>query len=130
MGSKSLQTRGVQKSRYENLAKIRSNALKEKGLDDEQVATDPKMKHFKAKLQQIDTAIARISFLEEQTRNLQEKKEQRKAEAEAARSAAIAGEPSEGRKKAEGKKAEPVKKSAATGKPQVKAKQPPKKKGK
>ncbi|MBM3298878.1 MAG: hypothetical protein FJY85_02855 [Deltaproteobacteria bacterium] len=130
MGSRSLQTREVQKTRYAKLAEGRANALRDRGMNDEQVARDPKIKRFKAKIRQISAAMARISFLDDQTRTLREKKEQRKIEAEAARAAAIAGDDIERKKKAQEDKAEPAKKKAPAGKAPAKAKPQPKKKGK
>jgi len=115
----------------------RSKVLKEQGRSDTAIARDPKMKHFKAKIRQINGALARIAFLEEQTRKLGEIKEQRKAEAEAARAAVIAGEViSKKGKAAEAKAEAPAKKGAkAPAKAPTKApakggKQEPKKKGK
>jgi hypothetical protein len=112
----------------------RKNELQEKGLADTEVVKDSKIKQFKAKIKQVDSAIARISFLNEQTRQLEEKKAQRKAEAEAERAAMIAGETrKKGKKKEEedqkagGKK----KQQAGGGKGKAKGKQPQtKKKGK
>ena len=92
MASKSLETRELQRSRYQSSMESRRNELKEKGLADAEVVKDSKIKQFKAKIKQVDSAIARISFLNEQTKQLEEKKAQRKAEAEAERAAMIAGE--------------------------------------
>jgi len=132
MASKSLQTRESQKSRYLSFVETRTNELKEKGVTDADVAKDPKIKQVKAKIKQVDAAIARISFLDEQTKQLAEKKAQQKAEAEAQRAAMIAGESGKKeKKKAEDKKdASAGKKKQAAGKTQAKGKPQPKKKGK
>ena len=94
MGSKKLPTRENQKALYTRQAESRVAALKAKGLSEKDLAKDSKLKQLKAKLKQIDSAMARISFLDEQKKQLQERKEQRKAEAEAAKAAppAPAGE--------------------------------------
>ncbi|MFH1112771.1 MAG: hypothetical protein V1792_02515 [Pseudomonadota bacterium] len=133
MASKSLNTRELQKSRYQSFMETRTNALKEKGVAAPDLAKDPKIKQVKAKIKQVNAAIARISFLEEQTKQLEEKKAQRKADAEALRAAMIAGETGKKEKK---KKAEEKKDAAAGKKKQGGAKAPakgkpqPKKKGK
>lgn len=130
MGSKSLQTRETQKSRYEKLAEIREHSLKDKGLSDSDIVKDPKIKHLKAKIRQISAAVATIAERDKLTQQLLEKKQQRKAEAEAARAANISGKAvGKGKKKAEakeaaagGKKREPKGKTQANGKSQTKKK--------
>jgi len=92
MPSKTQETKDSQKARYLKQMEVRRAALEGKGLPEPVIAKDPKVKHFKARIRQIDAATARISFLDDQTKRLQEKKEQRRAEAEAARAATIAGE--------------------------------------
>ena len=84
MGSKHLQTREAQKSRYVRQLETRQGVLKEKGLPDETIAKDSQVKHFNSKIKQIDGALARVAFLENQTKMLKEKKEKAKAEAEQA----------------------------------------------
>jgi hypothetical protein len=113
MASKSQQTREAQKSRYEKRAEVRASALKTKGLSEAAIAKDSQIKALKAKIKQVISAIARIVGLDEQSKQLKEKKARKKAESEAARAAAIKGEPKE-KKKAE-KKAEPQKKAQAKG---------------
>jgi len=132
MASKDLRTREDQKARYLRLSEIRQGALQEKGLNEAAILKDPEIKRLKAKIKQINSALARISFLDEQTKKLQEKKEQRIAEAAAARAAAIAGETQKKDKAKAGKEAPaPSKKKPAAGKaPAAGAKGQPKKKGK
>ena len=130
MASKHLETKVNQKTRYAGQAEIRANLLKEQGLKDQQVAKDPKIKHFKAKIKQIEAAIARISFLEDQTKKLQEKKEQRKAEEAAAKALEMSGEKKAKPKKEAAPEKAPAKKKAPAGaKAPAKGKQEPKKKG-
>lgn len=130
MPSKDLKTREAQKADYLKKSQARSEDLKNKGVDEAAVAKDPQIKHFKAKVKQINLAIARIAFLNDQTAKLKEKKEQRQAEAAAERAAEIAGEIKKKEKKVvEEKKPQPGKKKApsagkgsAQGKPQQKKK--------
>ena len=130
MASKNLLTRETQKNYYVKKNEARIEALLSKGLTQAVVKKDPQVKHFKARIKQIGLAIARISFLEDQTKKLQEKKELRKAEAEAARAVNSAGETKKkDKKKAEEKKPETGKKKpAAAGKAPTQGKQQPKKK--
>ena len=114
MASKSQQTREGQKSRYEKQAEARASALKAKGLTETAIAKDSQIKALKAKIKQVVSAIARIVGLDEQNKQLKEKKAKKKAEAAVARAAAIRGEPKEKKKAAE-KKAEPQKKAPAKG---------------
>lgn len=131
MGSKSLETRENQKARFGGLIESRSLALKEKGVSEAQLVRDPRISHYKAKIKQINQAISRIASIEELSRKLVEKKEQKLAEAAEARAAAIAGESVKVKKTAE-KKAAPgsKKKGAPAAKAQTATKQQPKKKGK
>jgi len=130
MSSKDLSTREAQKADYLKKSRNRTGALLNKGLSQVAVARDPQIKHFKAKVKQITSAIARISFLQDQTQKLQEKKEQRRAEAEAERAATIAGETKKkDKKKVEEKKPETGKKKpASAGKASSQGKPQPKKK--
>lgn len=118
MPSKHLQTKEDQKSRIRKLAEARENTLKEKGFTDQAIAKDPQIKHFGAKIKQIAGAVSRIAFLEEQTKKLREKKDQKIAQAAADRAEMIAGvnkkkakkaeeqaPPAKGKKKAGGAKA-------------------------
>jgi hypothetical protein len=130
MPSKDLETREAQKADYLKKSQARSEALLKKGMNDAAVAKDPQIKHFKAKVKQINSAISRIAFLTDQTMKLKERKEQRQAEAAVKRAADIAGETKKKEKKtAEEKKPESGKKKApasgkgsAQGKPQQKKK--------
>ena len=132
MGSKHLNTKENQKSLYAQQFEVRVEALKEKGLAEKEIKRDSKIKQLNAKIRQVDGAMARIAFLEQQTQKLLERKEQRKVEEAAAKlEARVSG------KKAKGKKEAPEpKKAAASGKKsQAKAKggaggQDAKKKGK
>lgn len=129
MPSETLETRNEQKARFIGQSEARAALLKQNGLSDQDIAKDPQIKRFKAKIKQIDGALARIAFLEEQTQKLREKKEQRLAEEAAKRAASIAGEIKKEKKKVEEKAPEPKKKGG--GKAPAKAKQEaPKKKGK
>ncbi|HMK34136.1 MAG TPA: hypothetical protein VK463_03640 [Desulfomonilaceae bacterium] len=92
MASKSLQTRDSQKARYTIESEARATTLREQGFSDQAIAKDPKIKHLKARIKQVNGAIARISFLEEQKQKLEERKQQRLAEAAAERAASLAGE--------------------------------------
>jgi len=130
MASKHMETKVNQKTLYAGQMETRANLLKQKGLKEAEIAKDPKIKHFKAKIKQIEGAIARISFLEDQTKKLQEKKEQRKAEAEAAKAQALAGpKKAKPKKEAPPEKAPAKKKAPAAAKGQAKGKSEPKKKG-
>lgn len=130
MASKDKEVREAQKQYFLAKTEERTGALKEKGLEDVDVSKDPQIKQYKAKVKQIDRALQRISFLQDQTQKLQERKEQQKAEKEAARAAEISGE----LKKKEKKKVEEApapkgkKKAAGGGKATPQAKPPAKKK--
>ena len=103
MGSKHLQTRETQRERFQRQFDARRELLKGKGLADSDIAKDPLFKEFKAKLKQLDSAIARIGAIEEQTKKLQEKKERKKAEAEADKDAPKGKKGADDKKKAKGK---------------------------
>ena len=70
MPSKTQETKDSQKARYLKQMEARQASLKEKGIPEAAIAKDPKVKHYKAKIKQIKGATARISFLEEQTKQL------------------------------------------------------------
>lgn len=91
MASKNLETRQLQKARFLQEVEARTTALKEKGLSDQAIAKDAKIKHLKAKVRQIDSALGRISFLQDQTNKLKEKKAQRIAEEAAAKAQELTG---------------------------------------
>lgn len=113
MGSKHLQTRETQRERFQRQFDARRELLKGNGLADSDIAKDPLFKAFKAKLKQLDGAIARIGAIEEKTKKLQEKKERKKAEAEAAKADKDAPKGKKGaeeKKKAKGKGDEKTKK--------------------
>jgi hypothetical protein len=120
MGSKHKQTKESQKSRFMKQAEERKSLLKEKGVAEEAIAKDGKLRQLDAKIRQIHAAVARIDFLDNQTKQLQEKKEKVKAEAEAAKA-----EVAEPKKKQEGKKKTAAKKSE-TGKAKETKKTPAK----
>jgi hypothetical protein len=133
MPSKTQETKDGQKARYLKQIEARQASLKEKGLPEAAIAKDPKIKQYKAKIRQIKGAVARITFLEDQTKQLLEKKEQRRAEAVAARAAIIAGEKKVKEKKKVEEKPAPGKgkaKGAAAGKAPAKGKPDAKKKAK
>jgi hypothetical protein len=127
MPSKTQETKDTQKARYVAESEARSASLKEKGVTDRAIARDPKIKHLKARIKQVNGALARISFLEEQKKKLDERKQQRIAEAAAERAAEMAGE-KKSKKKAVEEAAPPQKKKggakapAKTGKPDAKKK--------
>jgi hypothetical protein len=134
MPSKKLQTRETQKARYSRQLETRNSLLKDKGIPADKLAKDPQIKHFKARIKQIDKAVARITFLDKQTKELKEKKELKIAEAAKRRAEMIAG--TFQKKVKEEKLPEPPKKGKAAAKPgqakpgQAKAaKKDPKKKG-
>jgi hypothetical protein len=128
MPSKTLETKDSQKARYIAESEARTAALKEKGATDQAIARDPKIKHLKARIKQVNGAIARISFLEEQKNKLEEKKQQRIAEAAAEKAAELAGEKKSKKKAVEEAPAPAQKKKgggkapAKTGKPEAKKK--------
>ncbi len=133
MPSKSTDTRQNQKARFLEQIEARKEALKERRMPDEAIAKDSKLRSLKAKIGQINAALGRIKFLEDQTEELRRRKEEAKAAAEA--------EKAEGKKKKKGKKKEEAeqamegkKKAKGGGKgkaPAVKGKaQPGKAKGK
>ena len=129
MPSETIETRNEQKARFIGQSEARKALLKQNGRSDQDIAKDPQIKRFKARIKQINGALARIAFLEEQTQKLREKKEQRLADEAAKRAASIAGEIKKEKKKAEEKPPEPKKKGG--GKAPAKGKQEaPKKKGK
>jgi hypothetical protein len=128
MPSKNIETRNEQKARFIEQSEARVAQLKAKGISDKDIAKDPQVKRFKAKIKQVNGAVARIGFLDNQTEKLREKKEQRLAQEKAERAAMIAGEIKKEKKKAEEKAPEPKKKGAA--KAPAKGKPEPKKKGK
>jgi hypothetical protein len=109
MPSKTMETKDSQKARYIAEREARAAALKEKGAAEKAIARDPKIKHLKARIKQVNGAIARISFLEEQKKKLDERKQQRIAEAAAERAAELAGE-KKSKKKAVEEAAPPQKK--------------------
>ena len=117
MGSNSMQTRQSQKAALVREADARKTLLIQRGLTEDSVAKDPLLRHLKAKIKQITAAMIRISFLDNQTKQLREKKQQAKAAAEAARLEAMAeGTKPKGKKKAAETEAEAPKKEAKAGK--------------
>jgi len=130
MPSKSLQTRLDQKARFAQQSELRKDLLKEKGLDEKDIAKDSQIKHFKAKIKQIEGAIARIAFLDEQTKQLKERKEQRRLEAEQAKAEGRTGRAKKVKEEPPAKAAPGKKKAPAGGKGGDKGKQDAKKKSK
>lgn len=112
MGSKDIQTREAQKARYVEKLQARKETLVNSDGNERTIAKDPAVRHLSSKIKQIDGAIARISFLQEQTQKLKEKKEESKARAEAERAEMIAGKPKEKKEKEKPQE----KKTAAKGK--------------
>ena len=119
MGSKHLLTKESQRVRFAEEAESRAALLKEKGLGEKEIARDSILKHLKARIKQVKGAVNRITFLEEQKQQLLERKEQRKAEQEAAR----IEERASGKKSKKKAQAEPAK-PAPGGKKAQKAKAP------
>jgi hypothetical protein len=78
MASKKLPTRENQKTLYTGRTEKRIALLKEKGLSEKDIAKDSKIKQLKAKLKQLASAIARISFLDEQKKQLRREKNSEK----------------------------------------------------
>ncbi len=120
MGSKHLLTKESQRARFSEEAESRVALLTEKGLDAKEIAHDSILKRLKARIKQVKGAVTRITFLEEQKQKLLERKEQRKAEAEAARIEDRAS----GKKSKKKAKVEPAKPAAGGKKGQAKAKAP------
>ncbi len=121
MPSKSLNTREEQKARFHQQSEIRRKTLSEQGFDQTRMNKDPQLKHLKARIKQVNSALARIAFLEEQTRKLQERKQQKIAEAATARAELIKPGATGKKKKAEVKPTEPTKKgSGGKGKDKLK----------
>ncbi|MGC8604212.1 MAG: hypothetical protein ACP5VS_11035 [Desulfomonilaceae bacterium] len=126
MPSKSLHTREEQKSRFLQQSEMRRKTLLEQGLDETRIGKDPHVKHLKARIKQVNSALARISFLEEQSRKLQERKIEKVAEAAAIRAESIKPGATGRKKKAETKPPETGKKGSG-GKGKDKSKQEGKK---
>jgi hypothetical protein len=127
MPSKTMQTREEQKSRFLQQSEIRRKALLDQGFEETRIKKDSHFKHLNAKIKQINSAIARIAFLEDQTRKLQEKKQQKLEEAALARAESIKPGAIAKKKKAEEKLLEPPKKGSGKGKDKDKSKQDGKK---
>jgi hypothetical protein len=116
MPSKSIHTREEQKSRFLKQSETRRKSLSEQGFDDKRIDKDPLIKRLKARVKQVNSALARIAFLEDQTKKLQEKKAQKIAEAAAERAETIKPGATGKKKKVEEKPPEPVKKGSGKGK--------------
>ncbi|MCX5873157.1 MAG: hypothetical protein NTY51_07995 [Deltaproteobacteria bacterium] len=116
MPSKSTHTREEQKTRFLQQSELRTKMLSENGFDDKRIAKDPQIKHLKAKVKQVNSALGRIAFLEEQTRKLAERKQQKLAEAAAERAESIKPGATGKKKKTEEKLPEPTKKGGGKGK--------------
>ena len=120
MGSKHIQTRELQKARFASQLQARKELLAGKGLSEEAVAKDSAVKHYSSKIKQIDGALARIGFLNDQTQKMKEKKEEAKAKAEAERAEMISGKPKAKKEKAKDEKAESKGKGGKKGQTQAK----------
>lgn len=129
MASKSVETRDSQKARYIAESEARAAALRENGASEQAIAKDPKIKHLKARIKQVNGALARISFLEEQKKKLEERRQQRIAEAAAEKAAELAGE-RKAKKKAVEEAPPPKKKGGAKAPAKAPGKTDAKKKGK
>jgi hypothetical protein len=124
MGSKNLQTRQSQKAKFVRDAEARKELLKKKGVPEDKIAKDSLYRKAKAKVKQAVAALSRISQLENQTKQLQEKKEQAKAAAEAARLEALTeGTKPKGKKKQADAKAEAARPESKAGKKPAKTKE-------
>jgi len=125
MPSKSIHTREEQKARFLQQSEIRCKSLSEQGFDERRIEKDPQVKHLKARIKQVNSALARIAFLEDQNRKLLERKQQKIAEAAAVRAETIKPGGTGKKKKSEEKPPEPPKKGG--GKAKDKSKQDGKK---
>jgi hypothetical protein len=112
MASKTIETKDLQKDKYSREMEQRQALLREKGLGDKDIARDSKVKHFKAKLKQIRGAVARINFIEDQTKKNLEKREQKLAEHAARKVEEMAGASKKSKKKEEAPPPPPTKKKA------------------
>lgn len=111
MPSKTREIREEQKSRLSIAIQNRTQFLTEAGGAEKVLAKDPQLKSLKAKIKQIDGAIARINFLADQNLKMAEKKAQKIAAAEAERAELIkAGAKPKSKKKVEEPAPEPAKK--------------------
>jgi hypothetical protein len=111
MPSKTRETREDQKSRLSVAIENRSQELAGRGLSEKDMVKDPQIKSFKAKIKQIDGAIARINFLADQNLKMAEKKAQKIAQAAAERAELIKpGAKPKSKKKVEEPVPEPTKK--------------------
>ncbi|MFC1835843.1 hypothetical protein ACFL2Q_14165 [Thermodesulfobacteriota bacterium] len=111
MGSKHVETRESQVARCVRELEARKALLQERGVAENDTAKDVKVRQIEAKIKQLNGAMARIDFLQQQTKSLKEKKEKAKAEAEAAKAAGESGK----KKKKEEKAGKKGKKGQAKG---------------
>lgn len=111
MPSKTRETREEQKSRLSIAIQNRTQLLVERGSDEKAQAKDPQIKSFKAKIKQINGAIARIDYLTDQNSKMADKRAQKIAEAAAERAEMIKpGAKPKSKKKVEEPVPEPTKK--------------------
>ena len=111
MPSKTLETREEQKSRLSAAIQNRTNILAEQGSTEKDLSKDPQLKSLKAKIKQINGAIARINFLTDQNAKMAAKKAEKIAQAEAERAELIKpGAKPKSKKKVEEPAPEPTKK--------------------
>ncbi len=99
MGSQDIQTREAQKARFIKQLESRKAQLIGSGVSEAALRKDSQVKHFNSRIKQLDGAIGRIKFLEDQTQKLKEKKEEAKARAEAERAEMISGKPKQKKEK-------------------------------
>ena len=111
MPSKSRETREEQKSRLSASIQNRTNILSEQGSTEKDLLKDPQLKSLKARIKQINGAIARINFLSEQNVKMAEKRAEKIAQAAAERAELIKpGAKPKSKKKVEEPVPEPTKK--------------------
>lgn len=111
MPSKSRETREEQKSRLSAAIQNRTNILAEQGSTEKDLLKDPQLKSLKARIKQINGAIARINFLSDQNVKMAEKRAEKLAQAAAERAELIKpGAKPKSKKKVEEPVPEPTKK--------------------
>ncbi len=88
------------------------------------IAKDPQIKRFKAKIKQINGALARIAFLEEQTQTPGKRRNSVSLKKQPQRAASIAGEIKKEKKKAEEKALNPRRRAEARPLPKANRKHP------
>jgi hypothetical protein len=110
MASKTMETKDLQKGKYNREMDQRQALLREKGLEAKDIQRDSKMKHYKAKLKQLEGAVARINAIEDRTKKNIEKREQKIAEEATRKAEEMAGATKKSKKKEEAPPPAPTKK--------------------